>query len=410
MKNKLEYFWHGENNKTVTMKKFLLSLFLILIVVLNSSGQDKSATGWHKSAFIENHDKNTKIKFGGRIFYDIASISQDESLQDSLGGTEFGTEIRKARLFTSGQLYKNVKYKLQIGFSGGKVSLKDVWIELTKIPVIGSIRTGHFKEPMRLELQSSSKYTLAMERSFVTEMLPERNTGIMLHNEFLNKKIGVQAGAFFNAGSTGNNKHNNGYMNIDGRIVFVPVNNEKTTLHFASYYSYRANEEKKFEWEFKPEAHLAPNYISLQLNAGNMNVFGGELGTAWKQITFYGEYMTQYINATANDYNFNAYTLNLGYFITGEHRHYKNTVSGFGGISPKKNFGNRGFGALEVVTRFSSVNLNNKDLNAGEINNFTIGLNWYLNPTSRLMINYILTDRKGIGKANIIEFRTQVSF
>ena len=44
-------------------------------------------------------------------------------------------------------LYKNIDFKLQLDFGGNKSVLKDAYITLTKIPVIGNFRVGHFLQP-----------------------------------------------------------------------------------------------------------------------------------------------------------------------------------------------------------------------------------------------------------------------
>ena len=106
-----------------------------------------------------------EIKFGGRIMYDMA-IWGDSAMDNS------GTEFRRVRFYNSGKLYGNVKYKLQLDFAGGTISFKDVWMELSELPFNGNIRVGHFKEPLRLEALTSSKYITFIERGLPISMSP----------------------------------------------------------------------------------------------------------------------------------------------------------------------------------------------------------------------------------------------
>ena len=67
------------------------------------------------------------------------------------------------------------------------------------------------------------------------------------------------------------------------------------------------------------------------------------------------------------------------------------------------------------------LDLNDEDMNGGELSNFTLGVNWYLNPNLRFMLNYVramLDDDcyyKGdmgdhCGDTDIVQARFQVDF
>ena len=114
--------------------------------------------------FANAQTNEKEVKFGGRIMYDMAAWGAEEF-------NYTGTEFRRVRLYSSGEMYGAVKYKLQLDFSEGKISFKDVWIELNKLPLNGNIRVGHFKEPLRLEALTSSKYITFMERGLPIAML-----------------------------------------------------------------------------------------------------------------------------------------------------------------------------------------------------------------------------------------------
>ena len=85
-------------------------------------------------------------------------------------------------------------------------------------------------------------------------------------------------------------------------------------------------------------------------------------------------------------------------------------------MKPKRTFrvDEKGCGAWEVSVRLCHVNMGDKDINNGKRTNVTLGLNWHLNPNTRTMLNYILTDveEKGVntGKAKILQLRVQVDW
>ncbi len=104
----------------------------------------------------------------------------------------------------------------------------------------------------------------------------------------------------------------------------------------------------------------------------------------------------------------------MSYFLTGEHRPYKNSYATFGRLKPKKIFMNGGSGAWELALRYTHTNLNSKNINGGEQSDITFGTNWYLNSATRIMFNYVWTDIDkedvGSGNLNILEVRFQIDF
>ena len=193
---------------------------------------------------------------------DNAFINQDEDLDAIFGELETtsAAEIRRARIFFSGSVYNNLEFKLDLGFEGGRVAMKDIFMGIRKIPVIGNVRVGYVKEPFRFEMLTSSKYITFMERSLISDYVPTRNNGILLFNEFKDKRIGVQAVLFRNANSkTGNDEvANDGYV-FTGRITGLPINNKdkKQVLHLGLGYSYRVKDNNEYSIASRPESHLS---------------------------------------------------------------------------------------------------------------------------------------------------------
>jgi len=110
-----------------------------------------------------------------------------DAVIDTMIDNSSGVEFRRLRLYSSRLLFGNIKYKVQLDFAGGAAKLKDVYITITKIPYIGNIQIGQFKEPLGLELLTSNNYITMIERSLTNPMFPDRKTGIMLFNNALNK-------------------------------------------------------------------------------------------------------------------------------------------------------------------------------------------------------------------------------
>ena len=138
------------------------------------------------------------------------------------------------------------------------------------------------------------------------------------------------------------------------------------------------------------------------------------LEAAWVNgpLSVQSEYMKAYADRTgASDVDFDGYYVQASYFLTGEHRNYKTSEGAFSRIKPKKNYGKEGgLGAWEVAARYSGLDLNDSDIAGGRLNDITTGLNWYLNPNTRIMWNYVYADKNDVGQADMLMMRLQFDF
>jgi phosphate-selective porin OprO/OprP len=88
----------------------------------------------------------------------------------------------------------------------------------------------------------------------------------------------------------------------------------------------------------------------------------------------------------------------VSYFLTGEHRPYDRKQGIHKRVEPFEDFFRvrtksqgiqTGLGAWEIAARFSNIVLNDKDIKGNNLTDFTVGLNWYLNPYTRWKFNYV---------------------
>jgi len=113
-------------------------------------------------------------------------------------------------------------------------------------------------------------------------------------------------------------------------------------------------------------------------------------GTIYEHYIFKAETIFSWVDRENADTEiFWGYYVYLSYFITGEHRKYKTSNGYFVRVKPKSDFLNGGFGAWEVGIRYSKLDLNDDDTRGRRLDDFTFGVNWYLNPHVRIMANYI---------------------
>ena len=384
------------------MKKILL--FAISFTMISIGSSQDFTTKWGNGYKLTSSDGEHSLKFGGRIMYDYATWNTGDE-------TYSGTEFRRVRFFNSGKVYSNIKYKIQLDFAGGGVSFKDVYMELA-LPYLGNLKVGHFKEPFRLEALTSSKYMTFMERGLPIAFSPERNVGFMLHDSFMDDKLSIQAGLFREA-SSGNDKKIDDVRNMTARLTFLPINDGQKLLHLGAAFSSRNTSDSTYSVSTRPENHLGTKLLDMDLTGvTGMNLMGAEMAFVMGSFSVQGEYVMNSVEAM-EDYSFSGYYGQVSYFLTGEKRKYKNSLAGFDRVKPNNNMKEgEGWGALELAARYSSMDLS--EAHAGILNDITIGLNWYLNPCTRVMFNYVMgtmEDHHGEETTeNTFQCRMQIDF
>ena len=368
---------------------------------------------WKEGLNLATEDGTFKLKIGGRLMTDWFWSSEDDDIKAStIGEQEDGVEVRRARMYFSGLIYDNVEYKLQLDFAGAEVTFKDAYLCITDFP-LGNLQMGNFYEPFSLETVTSSKYITFMERALPTIFAPERQTGFMLYNTELDKRIYTAVGVFRETDGTGENIDDGGY-NITGRITGLPIyeNDGASLLHIGAAFSIR-NPDDTIRIRQRPEAHLASRFVDTgTLASDGLNLLGLEAAWVNGPLSLQGEYiMADVDRISSSDVSFDGYYVQGSYFLTGEHRKYKTSEAAFSRVKPKNNYSyGGGPGAWEVKARLSELDLNDGNVTGGKLNDITAGLNWYLNPNTRIMWDWVHADRDNIGQADMLMMRLQFDF
>ena len=377
---------------------------------------------WKEGLRLDNADESFKLKIGGRIMTDFASLSADKSLDEDLGALRDGFEFRRARLGVEGTIHNNINYKAEYDFTGDVLdglnegaSFNDVYIGVSNIPVLGQIRIGHQKEPFSLEELASSRHVQFMERASGNAFVPSRNTGVVVQNTAVNKRINLAAGYFKTSADKGTAVGDGGF-NLTARAAGTPIYRDggRTLVHLGLAYSRQNSFFNQLLFRERPEAHLAPRFVNTGVFAANKyQLMGLEGALVAGRFSAQGEYIHNWVDAPAVDNpRFNSSYIQGSFFLTGEHRRYSQDRAAFDRIRPTSDFFNQtgGYGAWQILARYSRLDLNSGLQPGGEMNNLTLGLNWYLNPNTRWTFNYVRSDVKGSEDANIFQMRFFVDF
>jgi phosphate-selective porin OprO/OprP len=375
---------------------------------------------WNQGIRMESADGAFKLRLGGRLQNDWGVLAPDQDLRDTLpdeAGQGNGTEWRRARLALSGTMYERIGTKIEFDFAGGDANLRDAYIELLKLPYVGTARVGHFKEPMSLDELTSDSYTMFVERSVMNAFAPSRNTGFMVQNAPLEQRMTWAFGAFRSTdNSTGDGFSDDGLYNLTGRVTGLPWYQEdgRHLLHLGMAVSQRFLDDTSIQFQQRPEVALGnPSFVNTgSIAADGAQILNPELALVYGPFSFQAEYAHTFVQATeTSDPNFYGLYAQASWFLTGESRPYKTSEGAFDRVVPERNFDLKGgLGAWELALRYSRLDLDDADIDGGLLNDGTIGLSWYLNPNVRTSFNYVAANLDGVGWTNQFVTRFQIDF
>ena len=362
--------------------------------------------------FIPGDPGEKTINIGGRFMEDFSFISGGDDLAAALGETfDDGVETRRARIRVFGDLAENVAYKMEYDWAGGTGSLKDAYLKF-KMDDVGNLVVGHQYEMMGLEQLTSSRFITFLERSSLTDaFMPERNAGISLwHN---NEDFTASVGWFRDTNSQG--KSGDESTSFTGRFVYRPWIEEKgkSLLHLGVSASQR-NTEGGVDFDSRPDNHFIAKFVETgAITADDATIVAFE--AAIQEGPFHG--MLEYAQANVNDAagadpSFSGWSLQGGWFLTGESRGYKTGHAVFDRVKPTRNALTKdgGYGAWEIAARISNLDLTEAAAVSDELDTMTIGLNWYVNPNTRFMLDATQADLGDFDATTIIALRVAFDF
>ena len=350
---------------------------------------------WNEGIRLDSRDGQVKLKLFGRIQNDWGWWSVGDSITAAEPGVESGTgtEFRRARMGIGGTIYERYEFKAQFDFAGQDVDFNDVYLAFNQVPHLGQIKVGHFKEPMGLEVLTSSKDNTFMERSLMNLQYSGRNTGIQVANSRFDERMTWAAGWFRPVDNSGGGTSNG--WNLTGRVAGLPYSKDDTHFLHLGLSGRYSDVDEVFGYSTNPENHFLDPLTSFEVNADSALTVGSEAAFVYGRYSLQGEFgFTGIDGATsANDRDVWGYYVQTSAFLTDDHRAYKKSSGAFGKVRPKNDFNwfkKGGWGAWEVAARWSDTDL---DLGV-EANGITLGLNWYLNPNMKIMVNYLHTNVK----------------
>ncbi len=362
---------------------------------------------------LESADGRYSIGLRGRIHFDAVAFDVDGG--SPIGDLNSGTNFRRARLGVGGKIDGDFRYRIAYDAGGSSISGTSAGIDVAYLQYRGfkplKLTIGKHKVPSNFEEQTSSNNINFMERSLATNLATGPAAGKRPAVSAIANTDFLYVGGAISFDDEGTATLDEGPA-LNGRIAVFPINNDEMTVHLGVNGWYTPDPAGRIRFRDRPEIRVdGTRFIDASSTSGTdgagnvlrpedaFNVgleAAGAFGPFWAQA----EYNMFGFRPTSNgvtqpaDVSFDAYYVQAGFIVTGERKRYSKSNAAWGGVKPKDNFNMDAghFGALEVAARYSKADLDDGTVLGGEETNFTIGVNWYLNPNIRILFNWVMAD------------------
>jgi phosphate-selective porin OprO/OprP len=375
--------------------------------------------------------KKPSLTISGQVQADNVYFGQDAESRVDVGDLQDGSQFRRLRLGARGTSFEVLEYSLGVDFAlANQPSYLDNYLEWKDLPYLQHIRAGHYFEPFSLERVTQNRNNTFMERSLVDTFAPARNMGVMAYGNTENERATWAIGTFrTNSDNIGNDSFDSGQA-LTMRGTTLPWWDEASDgrfyLHLGGAYSYRDAYQGRVRFRNTPEIRkqqpanvfgpvgppspsnyindapgpFAPIFVDTGfIAADHFQLFDPEFALILGPLSLQSEYAFAVVDQIGGpSLFFNGYMAQVSYFLTGEHRPYDRRLGIHDRVKPFEDFFRvrtksrgiqTGLGAWEVAARFSNIVLNDKNIQGNNLTDFTVGLNWYLNPYTRWKFNYI---------------------
>jgi phosphate-selective porin OprO and OprP len=356
--------------------------------------------------------KRWNVRLGGHVQMDYINwVRADAAIPDTNDYFEF----RRLRLAIDGSGYDNYDFRVQMTLEPESVGenppgvvtspeVKDAYFSLNDIPLLGRFRIGNFFVPFGLEQVTNDTNNVFLERSIPTRGVfsADREVGMALYNCSEDKSLTWSGGLFLDSISEGLKERiddNQGYR-LSGRITWLPYYDEPSNgeylLHTGLGILHTKDQDHEIRVRARPQIREGTRIIdSGVLAADNATVGNFESALVMGRFTVQSEmFLASIDRSNGTESHASGAYIHTSYFLTGEHRVFERFGqhgAQFVRSVPHTNFfltkRGAGWGAWEAKARWSHLDLNN--LNAGQYNDFTFGMNWYWSDRVRMMFDWI---------------------
>ncbi len=381
------------------------------------------AVSWSKGApQFTSSDGQTTFRPRGRVFVDT-SITRGSDF-DARNIT--GTEIRSVRLGFEGS-YGNLGYAVEGDFADNGVAWKSAYVTLghTLFGREAELTVGNRLNDRGIDGSSGTGNTPFQDRNVVgTLIVPQRGLfGVGLtqrvYGDSWHGSLSVAGNDLNNVGDS------NDSMTVAGRAHWNPVKGEGGLLHLGAWGFYEdiapnstgVFRSSAISGHLNDLVKIAPGTLN---GATHGHGYGVELLGVRGPFWGYGEWGTREVSGLGGAGRYavthDAWALSAGWFLSGASPSFATKTGTWSRVKIARPVTAGGPGAWELKARYENADY--AELPTGGTGDaLTVGVNWYLNDFSRVMLDAIRweTDNRsgayqGEDRGTTLNARFQLAF
>jgi phosphate-selective porin OprO/OprP len=353
------------------------------------------------------------VQADGRFYLNDKNIAKDTFL------------LRRVRPIIEGTVFDRFDYRFMPDFGSGNASsssagnnatIDDAYLN-ARFWQQAQLQVGKYKSPVGLERLQSTAESLFIENGFATQLTPNYDLGVMIHNSLFNSPINYAIGVFNGAidGGSSDMEVTDEGKDLAGRLFFQPFLKTDTEAlnklgfgvggsvghHAGGLPNYKTPGQQTFF-----------SYAATANADGQQYRIDPQLFYYWGPFGILGEYIltSQEVSlgsaATSKRLDHAAWQVEGSYFLTGDNNSFRSTSRNAFRPAHPFDFGARGWGAFEFVARIQQLSLDRDTFpiyassqSAREATSWGVGLNWYLNSNVRFYLDFESTHFDGGSQA-----------
>jgi phosphate-selective porin OprO/OprP len=416
------------------VKFFRLGLVFFVLSAVASDAQAQGTpapagqtAGWRDGFFIQSDNGDYRLQIGALVHADgrfaLGSNAETAAVTDTF-------LIRRLRPYLRGRFARSFEFYINPDFAGGTLVLQDAYVDTVFSPAF-RLRLGKTKTPFGLERLQPASNILFVERALPTSIVPNRDVGVGVLGDLPGGLVSYQAAVVNGVtdGGSGDVDSNDG-KDLSGRLAIRPFVKKDPSSPLRGLTAGIAG-----TWGHQDGSGALPTLRTASLSQTYFSYAGavadGVRSRYSPHLSYYNKAfagIVEYVHTAtavrkgevAGDIGLDSWQIAGSWVLTGEA-----ATDGTTALRPRADFdfGAGHLGAFQVAARYQALKVDDRAFALGfatpgssaKAEAWTVGLNWYLTPNFKYVVNSERTvfdgDADGPRKPeNALVLRGQVSF